>query len=207
MNLAARRHLGPLLLCAGLVMSWPGSAQAQGQALAATEQVSVTAVAAAAAADSGRLAPLAGTRLAGQGLLRFWGLEVYQASLWVGPAFRPEAFASQPFALELEYRRAFKAGAIAERSIQEMRRLGSFSEAQAQRWQRALQAALPDVRPGDRIVGLHRPGLGARFEQGGRLLGEVADPEFARLFFAIWLSPATSEPALREALLAGVGPG
>ena len=203
MSPSARRHLGPLLLCAGLVMSWPGSAQAQGQALAATEPVSVT----AAAADSGRLAPLAGTRLAGQGLLRFWGLEVYQASLWVGPAFRPESFASQPFALELEYRRAFKAGAIAERSIQEMRRLGSFSEAQAQRWQRALQAALPDVRPGDRIVGLHRPGLGARFEQGGRLLGEVADPEFARLFFAIWLSPGTSEPALREALLAGVGQG
>lgn len=205
MSPAARRHLGPLLLCAGLVMSWPGSAQAQGQALAATEPVSVTAV--AAAADSGRLAPLAGTRLAGRGLLRFWGLEVYQASLWVGPGFRPESFASQPFALELEYRRAFKASAIAERSIQEMRRLGTFSEAQAQRWQRALQAALPDVRPGDRIVGLHRPGQGARFEQGGRLLGEVADPEFARLFFSIWLSPATSEPALREALLAGVGPG
>lgn len=205
MNPAARRRIGPLLLCAGLAMSCSGSAQAQGQALAATEPVSVTAV--AAAADSGRPAPLAGTRLAGQGLLRFWGLEVYQASLWVGPAFRPESFASQPFALELEYRRAFKAGAIAERSIQEMRRLGSFSDSQAQRWQRALQAALPDVRPGDRIVGLHRPGLGARFEQGGRLLGEVADPEFARLFFAIWLSPGTSEPTLREALLAGVGPG
>lgn len=205
MSPAARRRIGPLLFCAGLVMFWSGSAQAQGQALAATEPVSVTAV--AAAADSGRPAPLAGTRLAGQGLLRFWGLEVYQASLWVGPAFRPESFASQPFALELEYRRAFKAGAIAERSIQEMRRLGTFSDSQAQRWQRALQAALPDVRPGDRIVGLHRPGLGARFEQGGRLLGEVADPEFARLFFAIWLSPATSEPTLREALLAGVGPG
>ena len=203
MSLAARRRIGPVLLCAGLAMSWMGSAQAQGQALAATEPVSVTAV----AADSGRLAPLAGTRLAGQGLLRFWGLEVYQASLWVGPGFRPESFASQPFALELEYRRAFKAGAIAERSIQEMRRLGSFSEAQAQRWQRTLQAALPDVRPGDRIVGLHRPGQGARFEQGGRLLGQVADPEFARLFFAIWLSPATSEPTLREALLAGLAAG
>lgn len=203
MSLAARRRIGPLLLCAGLAMSCSGSAQAQGQALAATEPVPAT----AALADSGRLAPLAGTRLAGQGLLRFWGLEVYQASLWVGPGFRSESFASQPFALELEYRRAFKAGAIAERSIQEMRRLGSFSDSQAQRWQRALQVALPDVRPGDRIVGLHRPGLGARFEQGGRLLGEVADPEFARLFFAIWLSPATSEPTLREALLAGVGPG
>ena len=201
MSPAARRHLGPVLLCAGLAMSCLGSAQAQGQALAATERLSVT------AADSGRLAPLPGTRLAGQGLLRFLGLEVYQASLWVGPDFRPEAFASQPFALELEYRRAFRASAIAERSLQEMRRLGTFSEAQAQRWQRALQAALPDVRPGDRIVGLYRPGQGVRFEQDGRLLGELSDPEFARLFFAIWLSPGTSEPALRGALLAGVGPG
>ncbi len=145
-----------------------------------------------------------GPGCAGQGLLRFWGLEVYQARLWVGPGFRPESYASQPFALELEYPRAFKASAIAERSIEEMRRLGSFSEAQARRWQRALQAALPDVRPGDRIVGLNRPGQGVRFEQDGRLLGELADPEFARLFFAIWLAPASPEPALREALLAGL---
>lgn len=206
MNPAALRHLGPVLLCAGLAMSCSDRAQAQGQALAATEPVSAVATT-ATGADSSRLAPLPGARLAGQGLLRFWGLEVCQASLWVGPGFRPEAFSSQPFALELEYRRAFKAGAIAERSIQEMRRLGPFSDAQAQRWQRALQAVLPDVRPGDRIVGLHRPGQGARFEQGGRLLGEIADPEFARLFFAIWLSPGSSEPALREALLAGLVAG
>lgn len=37
---------------------------------------------------------------------------------------------------------------------------------------------------------------------GDKVVGEVADPEFARLFFGIWLSPNTSEPALRQALLA-----
>ena len=37
---------------------------------------------------------------------------------------------------------------------------------------------------------------------GGRVVGEVADAAFARLFFGIWLSPKTSEPALRQALLA-----
>ena len=36
----------------------------------------------------------------------------------------------------------------------------------------------------------------------GRTVGEVADAEFARLFFGIWLSPRTSEPQLRQALLA-----
>lgn len=200
-----QRRIGQALLGAGLLLSWPLAVQAQSQLLALTPTESAR----AAAAESGSpaRAPLPGARLAGQGLLRFWGFEVYQASLWVGPGFRPEAFASQPFALELEYRRPFKAQAIAERAIQEMRRLGAVNDSQAQLWQRALQAALPDVRPGDRIVGLHRPGLGVRFEQGGRLLGEIADPGFARLFFAIWLSPATPEPALREALLAGIGPG
>ena len=37
---------------------------------------------------------------------------------------------------------------------------------------------------------------------GDKVVGEVADPEFARLFFGIWLSPNTSEPSLRQALLA-----
>ena len=200
----ARRCIVQLLLAAGPAIAWPVAALANGLASTAPDPVPATA---AAAADKDGLPPLPGARLAGQGLLRVWGFEVYQASLWVGPGFRPDSFASQPFALELEYRRGFKASAIAERSIQEMRRLGRFSEAQAQRWQRALQAALPDVRPGDRIVGLNRPGQGVRFEQDGRLLGELADPEFARLFFAIWLAPGTSEPALREALLAGLATG
>ena len=62
----------------------------------------------------------------------------------------------------------------------------------------------PDVRAGDRITGVHRPGTGARFFVNGRLQGELPDADFARLFFGIWLSPRTSEPALREALL---GPG
>jgi hypothetical protein len=31
--------------------------------------------------------------------------------------------------------------------------------------------------------------------------GEIAEPEFARLFFAIWLDPRTSAPDLRAALL------
>jgi hypothetical protein len=36
-------------------------------------------------------------------------------------------------------------------------------------------------------------------------VGEVRDATFARLFFGIWLSPRTSEPQLRAALL-GLAP-
>jgi hypothetical protein len=36
----------------------------------------------------------------------------------------------------------------------------------------------------------------------GRVVGEVPDAEFSRLFFGIWLSPQTSEPGLRQQLIA-----
>lgn len=147
--------------------------------------------------------PVPGVQLVGQGTLRFLGLPVYRARLWAEPGFRAEAYAAQPLALELEYLRAFSAQAIAERSLKEMRRVGSFTDAQALRWQKALESALPDVKNGDRLLGVHLPGVGAQFVQQGKVVGQVADPQFAALFFGIWLSPATSEPTLREALLSG----
>lgn len=134
--------------------------------------------------------------------MRFFGLEVYQARLWVSPGFAPERYGDKPLALALTYQRNFTAQAIAKRSIEEMRRVAPFSNEQAERWQAALQAALPDVKPGDTLTGIYRPGGGAVFRMADKVVGEVADPEFARLFFGIWLSPNTSEPALRQALLA-----
>ena len=41
----------------------------------------------------------------------------------------------------------------------------------------------------------------ARFVFNGRPLGEIADADFARRFFGIWLDPRTSAPELRAALL------
>jgi hypothetical protein len=49
------------------------------------------------------------------------------------------------------------------------------------------------------------PGMGARFFVNGALKGDVRDPAFATLFFGIWLSEKTSEPALRSALLGKAG--
>ena len=150
--------------------------------------------------------PLSGATLAGTARLRFWGLDIYQARLWVQPGFQAPDFARHPFALELEYQRNFTRTEIAARSIEEMRRIGRFSDTQADAWQAALIAALPDVKKGDRITGLHLPGNGVRFLLNGQAYGEVRDAAFAPLFFGIWLSPATSEPALRQSLLAQVLP-
>ena len=149
----------------------------------------------------GVAAELAQPRLAGTSRYSYWGFDVYQATLWVEPGFRSSEPGRSRFALELQYLRGFKGRDIARRSIDEMRRVGEFSDAQAQAWLQAMQAAFPDVAAGDRLTGIHLPGQGARFLANGRPTAEVNDPEFARLFFGIWLSDKTPEPQMRLALL------
>lgn len=152
------------------------------------------------------LESLSAPRLAGRGTLAWWGLAVYDASLWVPPGFAHRDFERSAFALELAYRRPLRAVDIARRSIEEMRRTGMVTPSQAQRWDGQLRTVLPDVDAGDRIAGVHRPGRGASFFVNGRPAGDIADPTFARLFFGIWLAPGTSEPALRAALLGDTPP-
>lgn len=146
-------------------------------------------------------APQAQLRAAGSGTYTWWGFTVYEASLWVAPGFDAADLARQRYVLELKYARAFKGSDIAQRSLEEMRRIGAFSEEQGQRWLQAMQRAFPDVAAGDRLVGVHEPGRGARFYANGRSTAEIADARFAELFFGIWLSEQTSAPQLRLALL------
>ena len=64
-----------------------------------------------------------------------------------------------------------------------------------------MLGAFPDVQSGERLTGVHRPAQGAPFFHDGPREAEAADPASGRAFFAIWLSPRTSEPRLRSALL------
>lgn len=139
---------------------------------------------------------------AGSARLRFLGLSIYDARLWVAPGFKAATYAQSPLALELTYLRSLKGKLIAERSLQEMRRSAPIAPAAEQRWLQAMESAFPDVQDGDRITGIHTPGVGARFYFNGSLRATIADAEFSAQFFGIWLSTATSEPRMRTELLA-----
>ncbi|WP_436278414.1 chalcone isomerase family protein [Ottowia thiooxydans] len=147
---------------------------------------------------------LPAARVLGTGVLRFFGLRVYEARLWTLPGFLPERYESHPFALELTYERKLQGKDIAERSIAEMRRIGSFTEAQAGQWLALMLEAFPDVTSRDRLLGFWDGQGEVRFTHNGKLTARVRDAEFARLFFGIWLAPQSAAPALRTALL-GLG--
>ena len=146
-------------------------------------------------------AALPGVQRAGASRLTVWGFEIYDASLWVAPGFRAAEWAGQPLALELQYLRKFDGDDIARRSLDEMQRVGPIAPEQAALWLRTMTQAFPDVQKGDRLTGIYEPGVGVRYLHNGRTTANVRDPQFAQRFFAIWLGPKSSEPALREALL------
>ena len=160
----------------------------------------------ASAPDMSFATALQNKQVIGSARLRVWGFDVYDMRLKAGPGFDTARFADGPLALELSYLRNLKGADIAERSLDEMRNLESIAPAQAESWLAAMRGLFPDVKKGDRLAGVHQPGRGAMFYLNDRLIGEVADPRFSRLFFGIWLSPKTSQPALRESLLQGLTP-
>jgi len=163
-------------------------------------------LAAGAASTAGAAPPLPeavnrehpGLRELGEGRLRFLGIHVYDASVWtLGTAFVPAAL----HAIEIRYAIGVKGRALTERSLKEMRVQGHADPSKLERWEREMDRVFPDLKPGDRLVGVHVPGKEARFYSQDKFLGAVADAEFARAFFDIWLAEKTSEPSLRSKLL------
>ena len=133
----------------------------------------------------------------GSGEMRRFGFLVYEAQLWA--AANTPNHAIPPIALQLTYKRDIAGLKIVDASVDQMRVLGA-NDQQLADWSVAMRRIFPDVKPGDQITGIYRAGS-ATFLHNNRPIGEIRDPDFARLFFGIWLDPRTSEPKLRSRLL------
>lgn len=135
----------------------------------------------------------------GSGTLRWFGFDVYRATLWAAPGvpIAPEA----EFGLAIRYQRAISAERLVSTTLSEMRRLGVADETTADGWRATLAQVFPDVVPGDVIVGVNEAGARVAFYHGERRTGVIEDAAFARAFFAIWLDARTREPGLRAQLL------
>jgi len=138
----------------------------------------------------------------GSGSFRWFGLKLYDASLWaVRSSFNPDNWQSTPLALELNYARSLEGRRIAEASIDEMKKLGIGTSSQHKAWDEAMKQVFPDVDKTTQLTGLYVPGQPTRFLRNGTAIGEITDPAFGPAFFAIWLHPKTTAPKLRTALL------
>lgn len=134
----------------------------------------------------------------GSTTLRKFGFKVYDAELWTDA---PKWAMTKTYALSLTYGINVKAADLVSRSLDEMQRIEPLGEGERERYAKVLAGVLPDVAKGDRITALYRPGRGLWLYHNGALKGRIADKSLAMHFMGIWLSPKTSEPAMRAALV------
>lgn len=134
----------------------------------------------------------------GQGLFTWSVFRVYRAALHVtGNGFSADSM----YALDLNYLRNVSAQQIVQTSVEEMQRIAGVDAATAEHWGELLLGILPDVKLGDRLIGVFEPGVGVSFFGSDGALGEIADPGFVHAFAAVWLDEQTRAPGLRAKLL------
>ena len=138
--------------------------------------------------------------LAGQGDYQFLGMPIYTARLWVAEKpFDP----AHRFALSLTYHHHITKSRLINTSLDEIQRIkgSALPTEKLAAWRAALEQAIDEVEVGDSLTGVYLPDVGVDFYHNGRLTAAIKDADFARSFFAIWLSVKSRDANLRSHLL------
>lgn len=160
----------------------------------------------AALAQSGGLRPLPpqivskapGIRPFGSGRHTYWGIRMYDATLWiVGPQWSP----ATPHALDLEPGRAVPSDTLVKNAISEMRDLKVGNDQQLRTWQGELKQLIPDVKQGDQVVIFCSPSNRTFVYLNNSSTGSVDDPSFCPALMSVWLHPQTKHQTVRRSLL------
>lgn len=136
--------------------------------------------------------------LVGEARLTFLFWSVYDSRLYTLDGQYREG--QRPLRLEIQYLLDVSADDLVSRTLEEWQHQ-QLRHPRQQQWALQLSGLWPDIREGDVLaLELDEEG-GNTFYLNGQRLGGVDDPAFGAQFLAIWLSPATSRPELRLALI------
>jgi hypothetical protein len=139
-----------------------------------------------------------GIRPFGTGRHTWWGVRMYDATLWVvGPRWS----AAAPHALDIEPGRAVPADTLVKNAIGEMRDLKVGDARQLGIWQAEMKRLIPDVKQGDQIVIFCSDTNRTLSYLNNSSIGTVDDPSFCPAIMSVWLHPQTKHQAMRKSLL------
>jgi hypothetical protein len=159
-----------------------------------TRCCAIAALALAATARS-EVGPL---QLVGEARLQVLFWSIYDSRLYTADGDYQSG--ERPVRLEIQYLRSVSASDLVARTSLEWEQLGLQHERQSD-WLATLASLWPDIRENDTLALELDQNNRTTFYYNGQSLGRIDDPDFGRHFLAIWLSPETSRPELRLALL------
>lgn len=105
-----------------------------------------------------------------------------------------------PQALDILYRRNIAKEDLLAATDNQWQRL-RVPAAQRQQWLKQLGTIWPTIKRGDRLGFSVNADGSNHFIYNGRSIGGVNDKNFGESFLAIWLSPNTSQPGIRQLLI------
>lgn len=124
----------------------------------------------------------------------FWN--IYDSALFTPSGdFKQE----EDYVFEITYLRDIEKEELIKRTVEQWQHLGLLNE-DYQIYVPMLMDIWPDISEGDRLA-IWVSQKGAAFYFNQQLAGVVEHKYFGKQFVAIWLSPKTSQPKLRNKLL------
>jgi hypothetical protein len=136
-------------------------------------------------------------KLVGESRFEYYFWDVYDAKL-SSPTGRYE-FGQHPSLLSLTYLRDFAAKDIVKATNEQWKHLGK--KELIGKYDEVLTMLWPDIKEGETLTFKTDSNGKGTFYHEGKKLGGVDDRTFADNFLAIWLSPETSEPKMRNQLI------
>ena len=134
----------------------------------------------------------------GKGRHSWWGIRMYDATLWI---VGPQWSAAAPHALDIEPGRAVPSDTLVQNAIAEMRDLKVGDESKLRIWQEEMKKLIPNVQQGDQIVIFCSDTSRTFAYLNDSSTGEVDDPSFCPAIMSVWLHPQTKHQAMRRSLL------
>jgi hypothetical protein len=134
----------------------------------------------------------------GKGRHSWWGIRMYDATLWI---VGPQWSAAAPHALDIEPGRPVPADTLVKNAIAEMRDLKVGDESKLRIWQTEMIKLIPNVQQGDQIVIFCSDTNKTLAFLNDSSTGEIDDPSFCPAVMSVWLHPQTKHQAMRRSLL------
>jgi hypothetical protein len=175
-----------------------GRGSGDGERGRALRWLPLAALAMALAAPALTVADNPALQLVGEARLKVLLWSVYDSRLYTPDGDYREG--QRPLRMEIEYLLDIESAKLVERTAQEWRAMGRSHPAE-DAWLERLGALWPDIDSGDVIALELDADNQATFFHNGDKLGNLEHPEFGQQFIDIWLSPDTTRPQLRLALL------